>query len=127
MVLHVLEQAGKPAESLIVRDDSPRRAARCHGVGHSVEPLDPQPEDDRDRPACLRQEEQSFHRDRREEALDRLAAKDPVSAELVKLLYFAGLTMEEAAAALNVSKRTAEGRWTYARAWLRQVIAEGRG
>ena len=61
------------------------------------------------------------------EALDRLAAKDPVSAELVKLLYFAGLTMEEAAAALNVSKRTAEGRWTYARAWLRQVIAEGRG
>ena len=61
------------------------------------------------------------------EALDRLATKDPVSAELVKLLYFAGLTMEEAAAALNVSKRTAEGRWTYARAWLRQVIAEGRG
>ncbi len=61
------------------------------------------------------------------EALDRLAAKDPVSAELVKLLYFAGLTMEEAAAALNVSKRTAEGRWTHARAWLRQVIAEDRG
>ncbi len=49
------------------------------------------------------------------EALDRLAAKDPVSAELVKLVYFAGMTMEEAAAALNVSKRTAEGRWTYAR------------
>jgi DNA-directed RNA polymerase specialized sigma24 family protein len=61
------------------------------------------------------------------EALDRLAAKDPVSAELVKLLYFAGLTMEEAAAALNVSKRTAEGRWTFARAWLRQVVNEGRG
>ena len=61
------------------------------------------------------------------EALDRLAAKDPVSAELVKLLYFAGLTMEEAAAALDVSKRTAEGRWTYARAWLRKVISEGRG
>jgi len=60
------------------------------------------------------------------EALDRLAAKDPVSAELVKLLYFAGLTMEEAAAALNVSKRTAEGRWNYARAWLRQVISEER-
>jgi RNA polymerase sigma factor (TIGR02999 family) len=60
------------------------------------------------------------------EALDLLAAKDPVSAELVKLLYFAGLTMEEAAEALNVSKRTAEGRWTYARAWLRQAIDEGR-
>ncbi len=60
------------------------------------------------------------------EALDCLAAKDPVSAELVKLLYFAGLTMEEAATALNVSKRTAEGRWTYSRAWLRQVINEER-
>jgi RNA polymerase sigma factor (TIGR02999 family) len=59
-------------------------------------------------------------------ALDRFAMKDPVSAELVKLLYFAGLTMEEAAAALNVCKRTAEGRWMYARAWLRQVISEGR-
>jgi len=61
------------------------------------------------------------------EALDLLAARDPVSAELVKLLYFAGLTMEEAAEALNVSKRTAEGRWTYARAWLRQAIDEGCG
>ena len=60
------------------------------------------------------------------EALDRLAAKDPMSAELVKLLYFAGLTMEGTAAALNISKRTAEGRWTFARAWLRQVIDEGR-
>jgi RNA polymerase sigma factor (TIGR02999 family) len=60
------------------------------------------------------------------EALDGLSRRDPVSAELVKLLYFAGLTMEEAAAVLNVSKRTAEGRWTYARAWLRKVIAEGR-
>ena len=45
----------------------------------------------------------------------------------MKLLYFVGLTMEEAAAVLNVSKRTAEGRWTYARAWLRQVIAGERG
>jgi len=61
------------------------------------------------------------------EALDRLSAKDPISAELVKLLYFAGLTMQEASAALNLSKRTAEGRWTYARAWLRKTIDESRG
>ena len=59
------------------------------------------------------------------EALGQLAAEDPVSAELVKLLYFVGLTMEEAAASLNLSKRTAEGRWTYARSWLRQLIDEG--
>ncbi len=60
------------------------------------------------------------------EGLDLLAVKDPVSAELVKLLYFAGLTMQEAAASLSVSKRTAEGRWTYARAWLRRAIDERR-
>jgi RNA polymerase sigma factor (TIGR02999 family) len=56
------------------------------------------------------------------EALDLLAAKDPVSADLVKLLYFARVTMEEAAAALGLPKRTAESRWTHARAWLRRTI-----
>jgi RNA polymerase sigma factor (TIGR02999 family) len=60
------------------------------------------------------------------EALDLLAAKDPVSADLVKLLYFARMTMDEAAAALGVSKRTAESRWTHARAWLRSVIEDDR-
>jgi RNA polymerase sigma factor (TIGR02999 family) len=59
------------------------------------------------------------------EALDLLAAKDPVSADLVKLLYFTRMTMEEAAAALGLSKRTAESRWTHARAWLRRAIDAG--
>lgn len=58
------------------------------------------------------------------EALDLLAAKDPVSADLVKLLYFARLTMNEAATALGLPKRTAESRWTHARAWLRRVIED---
>jgi RNA polymerase sigma factor (TIGR02999 family) len=60
------------------------------------------------------------------EALDLLAAKDPVSADLVKLLYFARMTMDEAASALGLPKRTAESRWTHARAWLRRAIDEGR-
>jgi predicted DNA-binding protein (UPF0251 family) len=59
------------------------------------------------------------------EDLDLLAAKDPVSVELVKLLYFARMTMEEAAA-MGVSKRTAESRWTHARTWLRRVIEDDR-
>jgi RNA polymerase sigma factor (TIGR02999 family) len=58
-------------------------------------------------------------------ALDDLAAKDSVSADLVKMLYFGGLTMAEAAAALHLPKRTAEGRWTHARAWLRRQIDAG--
>jgi RNA polymerase sigma factor (TIGR02999 family) len=59
------------------------------------------------------------------EALDRLAAESPERAELIKLRYFAGLTIEEAAAALNISERTAKRWWTFARAWLFQEIKGG--
>jgi RNA polymerase sigma factor (TIGR02999 family) len=52
------------------------------------------------------------------DALDRFAAHDPRKAELVKLKYFAGLTLEEAADTLEISHRTAKRDWAYARAWL---------
>jgi RNA polymerase sigma factor (TIGR02999 family) len=52
------------------------------------------------------------------EALDQLAAEEPVAAEVVKLRYFAGLTTEQAASALDISLRTANRHWAYARAWL---------
>jgi RNA polymerase sigma factor (TIGR02999 family) len=60
-----------------------------------------------------------------DEALDRLAAADPAVAELVKLRYFAGMTIQEAATILGVSSRTANDYWTYAKAWLIRAI-EGR-
>jgi RNA polymerase sigma factor (TIGR02999 family) len=53
-----------------------------------------------------------------DEALSRLETTDPRAAELVKLRYFAGLTIPEAADALGVSPRTADDIWAYARAWL---------
>lgn len=53
-----------------------------------------------------------------DECLDRLAASDPIKAELVKLRFFAGLNEEEAALALGISRATASRYWTYARAWL---------
>jgi len=56
------------------------------------------------------------------EALDALARQDPQSAELVKLRYFVGMTMEEAATALNLPLRNAERLWTYARVWLQREI-----
>jgi RNA polymerase sigma factor (TIGR02999 family) len=56
------------------------------------------------------------------EALDKLAAEDKTSAELVRLRYFVGMTREEAAAALGLPKRTAENLWTYARVWLHREI-----
>jgi RNA polymerase sigma factor (TIGR02999 family) len=55
-------------------------------------------------------------------ALQQLEAEDPRKAELVKLRFFAGLTVEQAAAALCVSTSTAEKDWTYARSWLRVAI-----
>ena len=62
-----------------------------------------------------------------DEALEKLAARDPVKAELVKLRYFAGMTIEEAAAALGISSATAKRYWTYTRTWLYQEIAGDRG
>jgi len=60
-----------------------------------------------------------------DEALDRLAAKDPTKAELVKLRYFAGLTGEQAARALGISRATADRYWAYARAWLHRELTRG--
>jgi RNA polymerase sigma factor (TIGR02999 family) len=60
------------------------------------------------------------------EALDTLAKEDSAAAELVKLRYFVGMTMEEAAAAMNLPKRTAESLWTYARVWLHREIRRAR-
>ncbi len=52
------------------------------------------------------------------EALDELAARDPLAAQLVKLRYFAGLSLTEAAEAVNAPRTTAYRHWSYARAWL---------
>jgi RNA polymerase sigma factor (TIGR02999 family) len=57
-----------------------------------------------------------------DEALDRLATEDPLKANLVKLRYFVGLSLTEAAAALGLSERTAGRHWAYARAWLRRAV-----
>jgi RNA polymerase sigma factor (TIGR02999 family) len=57
-----------------------------------------------------------------DEALDRLAAEDPLKADLVKLRYFVGMSLAEAGAALGMSERSACRHWAYARAWLRRAV-----
>jgi RNA polymerase sigma factor (TIGR02999 family) len=58
-------------------------------------------------------------------ALTRLAADDPEAAQVVQLRYFAGLSVEQAAQSLGMSRATAYRHWTFARAWLLQQLAEG--
>lgn len=60
------------------------------------------------------------------EALDKLAARNKTEAELVKLRYFVGLTLEEAATVLGISARTADNYWAHARAWLFREIKAAR-
>lgn len=58
------------------------------------------------------------------EALEGLEQEDPQAAELVKLRYFIGLTMQQAADALGLKKRTAEGIWEFGRAWLKRRLRD---
>lgn len=61
-----------------------------------------------------------------DEALEKLSKTDPRNAELVKLHYFAGLSLDQVAKIEGVSRRTATRWWTYARAWLHREISGGR-
>lgn len=58
-----------------------------------------------------------------DDALELLQAHDPAKAELVKLRFFAGLTVKETAQALGISVTTADRHWTYARAWLQREMS----
>ncbi len=59
-----------------------------------------------------------------DEALSRLAAEDPEAARIVHIRYFAGLSIEEAAQTLSISRAHAYRQWTFARAWLRQALSD---
>jgi RNA polymerase sigma factor (TIGR02999 family) len=60
-----------------------------------------------------------------DDALRRLSEVDPEAAEVVKLRFFAGLTIKEAAATLDISPRKADSLWAYARAWLYAELGDG--
>jgi RNA polymerase sigma-70 factor, ECF subfamily len=58
-----------------------------------------------------------------DQALEKLAAADPISAEIVQLRFFGGLTEVEAGEVLGISERSVRGYWAHARAWLRRELA----
>lgn len=102
---------GAAAEAMrrILVERARRRSRRKHGGGRKrfeLNDADAVVEPDPDELLALN------------EALDRLAAEDPVKADLVKLRYFAGLTVEQAGEFLGISRATADRYWSYARAWL---------
>jgi RNA polymerase sigma factor (TIGR02999 family) len=59
-----------------------------------------------------------------DDALSRLANDFPVAAELVKMRFFAGMTLGDAAKALDIPRRTADRHWAFARAWLAEALAD---
>lgn len=105
--------AAAEAMRRILIDRARKRRAQRRGGGQEPVPLDVEPA----APDANDDQLLAVH-----EALDALAAEDPVCADLVKLRYFTGMKMDEAAAALAIPQRRAERLWTYARAWLRQKI-----
>jgi len=106
---------GAAAEAMrrILIDNARRKKALRHGGGQR--PLDIQ---DVEVAAALQDDELLALND----ALEQFSAKDPQKAELVKLRYFAGLTLQQAAELLAISEPTAKRHWAYARAWLFREI-----
>jgi RNA polymerase sigma factor (TIGR02999 family) len=112
---HFFAAAAEAMRRILV-DAARRKNAEKHGGGRDRVDLDD------DVPAALGRPERLLALD---EALDRLAVVEPRAAEVVKLRYFAGLTVPQAAAALGVSTRTADSDWAYARAWLVAALRDG--
>ena len=109
---------GAAAEAMrrILIERARRRIAAKRGGGAQAVPLDeievPSPAADDDRLLAVN------------EALEKFAVLDPRKAELVKLRFFAGLTIHQAAAALGIAESTADADWAYAKSWLRLELAD---
>lgn len=109
---HFFSAAAEAMRRILV-DSARRKKATRRGSGAAREELEEYHFVQNDRPEELLAVD---------EALDLLVKEDPVAANLVKLRYFVGMTMNEAATTMGMSLRNTERTWTYARAWLRRQI-----
>jgi RNA polymerase sigma factor (TIGR02999 family) len=110
--------AAAEAMRRILIDNARRKKSLKHGGGHQQIDLDE---------AVAAGDDKTSFDDliALDEALEKLSEKDKVSADLIKLRFFAGLTMEQAANVLGIPRRTADRNWAYARAWLYKEINKG--
>jgi RNA polymerase sigma factor (TIGR02999 family) len=108
--------AAAEAMRRILIDNARRKQRQKHGGGLARQELDPE----QVLAPAIREDLLAL-----DEALTRLAAVNPLAAQLVQLRYFAGLSIPEAAQTLGLSPRSADRLWAYARAWLHQEITGG--
>lgn len=114
---HFFAAAAEAMRRILV-ESARRKQSLKHGGGRTREELDLAA------PAAQRRDVDLIALD---EALVKLEQKDPRKAQLVKLRFFAGLTMAECAQALGIAVSTADADWSYARSWLRLEIGDGLG
>lgn len=111
---HFFGSAARAMRQILI-EDARRRATQKRGGARKRSPLD--------------EADALFNEDPSrllgiDEALNKLEHEDPRKAEVVMLRFFAGLNVEETAAALDVSPRTIESDWRFTRAWLRRELSE---
>jgi RNA polymerase sigma factor (TIGR02999 family) len=109
---HFFAAAAEAMRRILVEKARRKQRVKHGGEHHRVEMDD-------ERLVCLVPADQILAVD---EALERFAQEEPEKAQLVKLRFFAGLSIEEASEALGISRATASRHWTYARAWLHDAL-----
>ena len=112
---HFFAAAAEAMRRILV-DNARRKMSQKHGGGHQRIDLDNVAATIGEKPNELLA---------LDEALTKLTADDATKAELVKLRYFAGLSIDQAAEALGISRATAVRHWSFARAWLFNEINKG--
>jgi RNA polymerase sigma factor (TIGR02999 family) len=112
---HFFAIAARAMRTILV-DYARARGAGKRGGGQAAVPLD--------EASAVLSEERAEHVLALDEALTRLAAVDEDASQVVECRYFGGLTLEEAAAARNLSVATARRRWGFAKAWLQRELSE---
>jgi RNA polymerase sigma factor (TIGR02999 family) len=111
---HFFSAAAEAMRRILV-ENARRKHRRKHGGDRHRQELDP---------SCIAAPEAAQELLALDEALTKLAGVEPQVAELVKLRYFTGLTIPEAATHLRISTRTADAWWSYAKAWLQAALQD---
>jgi RNA polymerase sigma factor (TIGR02999 family) len=114
---HFFAATAEAMRRILVENARRKRSLKYGGARHR-QSLDPD---------CVAAQEAADNLVALDEALTRLAETEPKVAQLVKLRYFAGLTIPQAATQLQISPRTADAWWSYAKAWFQAALQESSG